>query len=123
MPHWRRCKRRGLMVADVAAGFSILIVLAVAFAVALAGRDRAARKLANTRAATRLAERAMVELQSTKPLPAPADGERVEVQPVDGAPPATGKSWVQVRATVQGQMASLYGAVPAAASAHAEVHP
>jgi hypothetical protein len=110
------------MVADVAAGFTILIVLGLAFSVALAGRDRASRKLANTRAAWRLAERAMVELQGSRPSPTPADGERVEVAPVDGTPPATGKAWVQLRAVVQGQSASLYGAVPVA-SAHATTLP
>src|SRR5205823_6105518 len=68
-----RSHQRGFMLADVASAFFVLAVLATALTLAISGQRRAGEKLADRRAAVRLAERAMAELSSGRPADPPGD--------------------------------------------------
>jgi type II secretory pathway pseudopilin PulG len=97
---------------DVAVGMALVAVLAAALLATLARQQRASQQLANFRAAARVAEDALSDLQIDRPPRLSAPGRDVQVVrvPADSAPP--GRAWVEVRATVGGRSASLLGLVP-----------
>jgi type II secretory pathway pseudopilin PulG len=105
---------------DVITGLLILVVLTALFATALARQTRGAQRLAESRAAMRLAERTLTALQSGQPPPAPPaapadEGSAIEIAPLGPADGAPGRAWVRVTVTRNGRTsATLIGLARAA---------
>jgi type II secretory pathway pseudopilin PulG len=112
LPHSLRAKRHAFLLVDVITGLVLLAALGTALVIAQSARSHAARKLADTRTAIRLAERSLIELQSGRSIPADTPNARVEVRPLTSETGIAGKKWIQVRTTLHGQSASLCGLVP-----------
>ena len=108
-----RNNRCGFVMADVLTGIALLVVLSGAMIVAQSARSHAAQKFADTRAAVRLAERALIELQNGRPLPTDAPDAKLEVAPLAAEAGVAGRKWIEVRATLRSQKAVLCGLVPA----------
>jgi hypothetical protein len=104
-----RTRRRGFFISDAILGLAILVMIATALAIAAGRQNTAARKLANSRSAARMAERALVAMQSRTPVEA---SPSVKVERLADASPAKGYTWVQVTATVEGRRALLIGLAP-----------
>lgn len=110
-----RSPRRGFLVLDVVGGLMLMLVTVVLLA-GITGRSRiAARRLADDRAATRLAETTLLRLA--------ADGsatidDAVHVTPLDTAAPP-GLRWVNATSNLNGRRATIVGLVqvPTAATA------
>ena len=68
------------------------------------------------RSALRIAENSLTALQLGRAI----EYEQVEIRPLDTPPPAQGFVWVEVRARVAEQSATLIGVVPVAAKPRAE---
>ncbi len=104
--------RRGWVLLEVLMGMIIVSILGAILGGGAAMHQRGLKHLADTRAASRLAESALLSMQSgqTPHAASPgAPGPAVrELSPADVA----GMSWVEVRATVHGRAASLVGLVP-----------
>jgi Tfp pilus assembly protein PilX len=101
-------RRRGFLELDILAGLVIVGALTLALAAVLGRQHRAVQKLADTRAATQLAESVLTELQAGRAQPKPG-GEAdvsVEVRPAG--------DWVEVDVTVRGARATLVGPAPQA---------
>jgi hypothetical protein len=98
---------------DVAVGLSILGLLAAVLASAV-GRERTAElRLADDRAAARVAEHAMLNLQHRQPLAQVPTDVRVSVRKLDDSKDVSpGFVWAQVDATVRGRHSSLVGLAP-----------
>ena len=107
-------RRRGFMVMDAVGGLILVAILATVLAVALNRQNRAQQKLADSRAAVRVAERVLAELQASAKPAMEEDQTRIAVVPAEGAPDVRGLVWVEVRVACWGQHASLVGLVPRA---------
>jgi type II secretory pathway pseudopilin PulG len=106
-----RPRSRGFFTTDALVGLLIIAALAAALAVGLGRQRRATTRLADSREATRLAERALVALQSDRAPPTAGAEETIVVAKLSGAS-STGQQWVEVTATVRARSASLIGLVP-----------
>ena len=115
MSRARRCHRRGFFSTDALVGLLIVAALAAALAVGAGRARRAALRLADTREAMHLAERALVALQFDKAVPADAPDARIVVQTLPDPAPA-GQRWVEVSATVRDRSSSLIGLAPVEAA-------
>ncbi len=111
MPQMQRC-RRGWVFLDVLSGLVIVAILAGTLGAAVAARERALHHLADIRAAQRLAESALICLQSGEVAPA----EGVAVRDLADAPANPQNKWVEVTATVNGRQAQIVGLVPKGSS-------
>jgi hypothetical protein len=103
---------RGFFLADVITGIGILAILVVVLAAATKEYRRGTEKLADSRQAVRLAEHAMLTLQSAKELPITPEGDSIEIAPLPetrGLP--QGCVWVRVTARHNGHAAELIGVV------------
>lgn len=105
--------RCGYFATDAMIALFIVVVLSAALAMAAATRQRSATRLAHIREATRLAEQALLDLQSGN-TPRLSDGASLRIQRVESAEPSGGRRWVRVQVTVEGRGAELLGLVPAA---------
>lgn len=102
-------QRRGWVFVDVVMAM-ILTSLVVAILSTAAGfHQRALRHLADLRAANRLAESALISLQSGEKI---AGGTGVTVHRISEASGMPGKAWVEVDASVGDRRASLFGLAP-----------
>ena len=97
----------------------ILIVLAAALTMAIGRQNRASQRLAESREATRLAERTLTTLQAGQPPPAPLEGAIIEIAPLHAASEVPGCTWVRIRVTNNGHAAGLVGLVRSTPSAGA----
>jgi len=113
----RRRRRRGWVIVDIITGLIILMVLLVTLSAAMARQRRGEQKLADTRAAMRLAEQTATALQLAQPPPAPAEGETIEILPIQPADGIAGKSWVRIRVTQKGRTATLVALAPTPSAA------
>jgi hypothetical protein len=87
--------------------------LAAVLAVMLNRQNLAEQKLADSRAAVRLAERLLTELQTSAPSTAsPNEETRISIRPCDGQANVSGSAWVEVQITFRGQSTHLIGLVP-----------
>jgi hypothetical protein len=102
---------RGFFTTDALVGLFIVTALAAALAVAAGRQRRAVTRLADSREAVYLAERALVCLQSGRSIPSTAADERIGVTALSGAAPA-GQRWVRVTTTVRQSTCDLVGLVP-----------
>jgi hypothetical protein len=99
---------------DVAVGLAILGMIAAVLASAV-GRERTAElRLANDRAAARVAEHVLLDLQLRQRIPRMADHAHVVVQRLhDPESSSPGYTWASVEATVEGgRSVTLLGLVP-----------
>jgi len=114
-------RRSGFLLADAVVGLALLGIIAGMLAVALNRQQLALRRLADSRAACRLAENTLANLRSGRAAPHPAaDTDTVRWRRIDLPRPPAGMVWVQVDATVNGRQNSLIGLVP---SSSVEVSP
>jgi hypothetical protein len=90
---------------DALLGLIVVGVLAVVIATAVRWERRASDGLADARAATTAAERALVDLAQGRRI---ADAA-VQVDPLAGGADVAGHHWVRVTATVDGHRAALVG--------------
>ena len=97
----------GFLVMDAVWGIAIATVLLMAMTVAVVKQARAQRQLAETRAANRAAEAALLAIEAGQPLPAAI---HIEKLPAD-APP--GHAWIKVRVDDHGAAGELVGLVKA----------
>src|SRR2546423_1357088 len=107
-----RSRRRGLFAMDAMVGLALVVMLSMLLAVAATRRDRAQRKLADSRAAVRMAEQVLISLQSGQAGPTASPTDAISILPVQSGVLNGELRWVEVRVTHNGQTASLIGAVP-----------
>ena len=105
--------KRAFMGADVLIGLAIVITLMATLAVAVTRQTRAARQLAESRAAVRLAEATITALQSGQPAPAAPVGAKVTVWRVESVKAPPGTAWATVSVTLDGRTRDLAGLVRA----------
>jgi type II secretory pathway pseudopilin PulG len=100
----------GFLIPDMIFAMAILGILLSIFAVAVRWRQESATHFADTRTATREAERVLLQLNQGIAPPARADAiSRTTVQKVVGGQPVPGFSWVRVSVTHSGRTVSLLG--------------
>ncbi|HEX4055649.1 MAG TPA: type II secretion system protein [Tepidisphaeraceae bacterium] len=102
--------RRGFVFIDVLMGMIIVSILGAILGGAAAMHQRSLKHLDATRAASHLAESALLSMQSGQP-PRAAEKKSLAIHELSSAD-VPGMSWVEVRATVHGRSASLVGLVP-----------
>lgn len=94
----RRHHRRAFLALDATLALIVLAVLLAAIAGVVNRQHKATLKLADERSATRLAERALLAMQSDLPAPAPDEGTVAVTRLPDAAP--AGFQWVEISAKV-----------------------
>ena len=99
-------RRRGMMLADAAIALALVATLATVLVVLTSRHSRASRELAATRAALRLAEAALADMQAGKPPPQGLQVRRLTT------PSGAAGVWVEATASIDGQPATLIGLVP-----------
>ncbi|MEA2711864.1 MAG: hypothetical protein QOF78_4465 [Phycisphaerales bacterium] len=116
----RRIHRSGYLMADALIALAIVLILAGVLATAVARQRRGSERLAESRAAVRLAEETLTAMQSGGQPPKMPEGMNVKIRPLD--PPAalevpSGCAWVEVQVTLgAGRSSSLSGLVRADAA-------
>jgi hypothetical protein len=110
--------RRGIFVPEMLLGLFLIIAVATVTAVMLVRQQRVSQRLAETRAAQRVAESVLLDLQAGRPaqLPPEMTASQLDVQPVKDAALVGSSQWVRVEITHDGHRASLMGLVPAGAT-------
>lgn len=108
-------RRAGWFLADTIVAIIVVGILAAALVVSVRRQQRAADQLADSREATRFAERTLIAMQSGEALPPPPAGMSVKVRAIDSPPsPAKGCAWAVVTVTRStGRSSELSGLVRA----------
>ena len=109
----RTPRARGFMGADVLIGLAVVITLMATLAVAVTRQTRAAKQLAESRAAVRLAEATITALQSGQPAPTVPVGAKLTVRRVEDVEAPPGAAWANVSVTFSGRTRELTGLVRA----------
>jgi hypothetical protein len=105
--------RRGFFVADIGIGLAIIGLVAVLLVTAVGRHNKAAARLADSRAAVRVAESVLISLQTGAEVPADAEATvRIERSPAAAAA-GVHWEWASVTVTYRGRSAVLNGLVPA----------
>jgi type II secretory pathway pseudopilin PulG len=120
----RRCEldRSGYVAADAIMALAIVAILLTVLAVAVARQRRGSERLADSRAAVRLAEETITAMQTGATLPQAPDGMTVHVRPLQtehGLRVPGGCAWVDVQVSYNGRSSSLSGLVRADAAKEA----
>ncbi len=110
-----RVRRRAFLLTDTLVGLTIAAVIAAALAVALHTFRTHDRTLADLRAATRLAEQTLTNLQAERTRPAPPPHTTIDLQRLQTGDRIPGQTWLKVSVTRSQRTVSLTGAVPTAA--------
>jgi type II secretory pathway pseudopilin PulG len=100
------------MLMDVIGGLILVAMLATVLAIAMNRQNRAQQKLADSRAAVRIAERVLADLQTSGKTAAADDDTRITIHRAEGAADARGLAWAEVHVAFRDQQASLVGLVP-----------
>jgi hypothetical protein len=103
--------RRGWVFIDVVMAMILVSLIAAMLGLAADWHQRALRHLADSRSATRLAESAILSMQSGQ-APSPSGDAALTVRKLSDSSDVPGKTWVEVDATVGNRRASLIGLVP-----------
>jgi|ERR1700678_2331059 hypothetical protein len=103
--------RRGWVFIDVVMAMILVSLIAAMLGAAADWHQRALRHLADSRSATRLAESAILSMQSGQTPPASGDAA-LTIHKLSNSSDIPGKTWVEVDATVGKRHASLVGLVP-----------
>jgi hypothetical protein len=99
---------QGWVFLDVLVGLLILSIIGLTLGAGAAWHQRALGHLADTRAASRLAESALTSLQAGQHL----STSGVHYHALAGKQQISGMSWIEVSATFNGRSATLVGLVP-----------
>jgi hypothetical protein len=102
---------RGWVFVDVVMAMILVSLIAAMLGAAANWHQRALTHLADSRSATRLAESAILSMQSGQ-TPSPAGDAALTIHKLSDSSDIPGKTWVQVDATVANHRASLIGLVP-----------
>lgn len=102
--------RRGWVLLDVLMGMMLVSMLGAILGAAAAMHQRGLKHLDDTRAASHLAESALLSMQSGQ-TPRAVGEQSLSIHELPSAD-VPGMTWVEVRATMHGQSASLVGLVP-----------
>ena len=119
MRHGTRKPRTGYMAADAIMALAIAAILLTVLTVAVARQRRGSERLADSRAAVRLAEETITALQAGAAPPAAPPGTTVQVRPLTTPHelnPPPGSTWVEVTVTFNGRTSHLAGLVRADAA-------
>jgi hypothetical protein len=93
---------------DILIGILLISIIGVALSTGATWHNRALSHLADSRAATRLAESALISLQFGQH---PTD-KTIHLVPLRQPTEIPGTTWLEVTATINGRSASLTGLVP-----------
>jgi Na+-transporting NADH:ubiquinone oxidoreductase subunit NqrF len=104
-----RWRRRGMFLADAMFGFAITAVLGLVLVAGITQARRSQVRLDEGAAATRIAQRALVELQAGRVVPKEFADAEVTVAPASGGATIAGQAWVTVNVKYHGRSASLVG--------------
>jgi len=104
-------RSRGWVFLEVLMAIVIVAILTAILGLAVVSHQRGLKHLADSRSATRLAESALISLQSGQSPSIPA-GSNLAVHELPVSPDIPGNVWIEVDATVNGRQASLVGLVP-----------
>lgn len=120
MRRWRGQHRTGYIMADAMMALAIVLILLTVLTVAVSRQRRGSERLADSRAAIRLAEETITALQTGAALPSAPQGMTLQVRPTQaqhGLEGPTGCTWVDVLVTYgNGRSSSLSGLVRADAA-------
>ncbi len=103
--------RRGWVFIDVVMAMILVSLIATMLGAAANWHQRALTHLSDSRSATRLAESAILSMQSGQALSQSADAA-LTIHKLSDSSDVPGKTWVEVDATVGNRRASLVGLVP-----------
>ena len=106
-------RRRGFILADIAIGLAVVGVVATVLASAVGRTHTADQRLAEDRAASRLAEHVLLDLQHHQPPPTAPAGASITVRRTTD--PAGG-NWAAVDVDLHGRRATLLGMMPGEAA-------
>ena len=101
-------QRPGWVFIDILMSLILIGLLATMLAAGANWHHRALTHLAESRAAFRLAESALISLQAAQPI----DSSKFTCRQLSPSPDLPAMTWVQVTATVNGRSATLTGLVP-----------
>jgi hypothetical protein len=104
--------RNGWVFLDVVMGIILVSLIAAILGAAADFHQRALRHLADSRAAARLAESALLSMQSGQTPPSYNDASLAFHRLSVSSDSPGNKTWVRVEAAVGGRRASLVGLVP-----------
>jgi type II secretory pathway pseudopilin PulG len=111
-----RNRRTGFLMAEALTAIILLGMMAALLFYSVHQARRGMRRVADFRAATRLAEATLLALRSGQARLA-AGGPSVSIQTMPDSQPQARTVWVRVRAEIDGHPAELIGAVPRSALA------
>lgn len=103
--------RRGWVFIDVVMAMILISLIAAMLGAAANWHQRALRHLADSRSATRLAESAILSMQSGQ-TPSRGSDAALTIHKLSDSSDIPGNAWVEVDATVGNRRASLVGLVP-----------
>ena len=104
--------RAGFIMTDLVIGLGLVTVVGLLLSGAVGRAASTEQRMADQRAAARVAERAMLDLQHRQPVPSLGGDVRIIVRPVAGDTAPTGFKWTAIDATVRGRRATLIGLIP-----------
>jgi hypothetical protein len=107
------------MMLDVTVGLILIGIVAALFTTAIGAGNKAANRLADARAADRLAEDVMTQLQTGAALSGTDAETTLSIGMTNNPPAPAGSSWAEVNTSVRGRRATLWGVVPASATQRA----
>ena len=96
---------------DLVIGLGLVTVVGLLLSGAVGRAHATEQRMADQRAAARVAERAMLDLQHRQPVPSLGDDVRIIVRPVASDGATAGFRWTAIDATVRGRHATLIGLV------------
>jgi type II secretory pathway pseudopilin PulG len=103
----KRC--RGFFLVDTIFGLIIVAILGVVLAKAINWQQRSGQRLADVRAASRCAERTLLEIQQGHEPPSLDAGETVRIEPAIGGAEINGLVWVRVTGSCNRSSVALLG--------------
>jgi hypothetical protein len=113
-PAWQNIRRHrhGIFLADAMFGFAIIAVLGLVLVTGITQSRRSQERLDDGAAATRIAQRALSELQAGRVMPKEFADAEVTVAPATGGAAMAGQAWVAVSVKYHGRSATLVGLTP-----------
>jgi type II secretory pathway pseudopilin PulG len=109
----------GWFAADTIMGLAIVLILAALLATAVTRQRKGTERLAESRAAARVAEQIVTAMQSGAAVPPAPQGMNIEIRKVEAPSQPSGMSWVDVRVNQNGRSSNVIGLVRAEAAAAA----
>jgi hypothetical protein len=104
-------RRAGWVFIDVLTGIILVGALAIILTAGARRQERGIHRLADTRAAYRLAESTLISLQGGQ-SPTMPDDSRLLIHELSPCAEKPGMSWAEVQTTINGQQAGVIGVIP-----------